>query len=99
MTVGRQTVSPTGSPPAPTYIADSPSMGTAGREMREMEREIIGLDITEDANNPKALCADCMTGQVGTLICEGEEWGGDECRCHECGAEIPVALVPRRLQE
>ena len=57
---------------------------------------IIGLDITEDANVPAAVCHGCANGYAGEEIKSGDEWGGDACRCADCGIDIPVTLVPRR---
>ena len=59
-------------------------------------KPVVGFDITEDANDPKALCILCGTDVSGEAIYQDDAWGGDSCPCDNCGAEIDVNVVERR---
>lgn len=56
----------------------------------------VGLDITTDANDPRAVCLDCMDGAAGEPLHDTDEWGGVECRCATCGELIDVIVVEPR---
>lgn len=54
-----------------------------------MREVIIGLDVTTDANVPRAVCTDCMPRYEGSPIYAGDEWAG-ACICIACGDALPV---------
>ena len=56
-------------------------------------KEIIGFDITEDANDLRVVCVDCAENYDGEPLVKGEEWGGDYCECEKCGDSLDVTLV------
>ena len=65
-------------------------------ENETMTTTIVGYDVTIDANDPRAICAECSEGIAGgDPIQAGEEWGGSSCRCVECDVALDVTLVTR----
>lgn len=58
---------------------------------------LVGIDVTEDANEPKILCRNCSTDEdSGDSVYWGDEWGtNDIVKCVKCGSEIEGLTVRR----
>ena len=54
----------------------------------EDEEKVVAYDISEDKDNLALLCPDCGSPEDGSLLFEGEEWGGPVPLCNACGREI-----------
>ncbi len=66
-----------------------------------MHAKTVGIDVSRDEHRVRIVCLRCAGGRdraEGEAVREGDEWGGEECRCARCGRQIPgVRLVASRL--
>ena len=56
-----------------------------------------GYDITEDSDDPRAVCCGCATTdeqRSGEPLHKGDVWSGhDSARCCRCGADLGLRAI------